>query len=137
MVVDDSKADVIIPTIHPGYNDHEEQEDITDSKADAPADRAMASFQIKRIKLDANASRTESQITPQQEVFSSPSTSSSTTASSSTQKNKRPARQTGKQKVDTVSKHSKPYSLSDSALTSSGDTLADEDHVMVDYESKS
>lgn len=135
MVVDYSKAEVIIPTIHPGYNDHEEQEDTTDSKADAPADRAMASFQIKRIKLDVTASRTESKTTPQQVVSSTPSTFSSASASSPTQKNKRSARQTGKQKADTVSKISKPYSSTDSALNSSGDTLIDEDLIMVDYES--
>lgn len=133
MVVDDSKADVVLPVIHPGYGDHEENEDGIDANAETSADRAMASFQVKRIKLDLSPPA-ESQSSPATVAKSTPSTS--TSASASVPKNKRSARQIGKQKADIVAKASKSYSSTDSNLTVSGDGFADEDHVMADDEAR-
>ena len=102
LVIDNSKADVVVPNIHPGYGGHEEYADGIDANTETSADCAMASFQIKWIKLNLPTSPStsvESWSSPQTIVKSTPSTSTSTSAS--VPKNKRSTSQIGKQKIPT------------------------------------
>lgn len=114
LVIDDSIADVPKRTVHPGYGADDDVE-ANQVACSSSADRAMASFKIKRIKLDKDDAASSSAIKPSecatsQTTPSNRNTSRVVTASTSstsqltTSKGKQAIRNTGKAKASSSTK---------------------------------
>ncbi|EDQ98271.1 uncharacterized protein LACBIDRAFT_336116 [Laccaria bicolor S238N-H82] len=109
LVIGDSIAEVLTRTVHPGYG-ADDDTDAPHEPRDSSADRAMASFKVKKIKLtkDDASSSSVKKVSERAESSTTPSNHSASrgvaASTASTSKGKQPVRNMGKAKASSSAK---------------------------------